>query len=733
MPLSSVRFKYLIAGLVTATVVLGAGTAGERVVIPHPSPPQNQVLYWLDADAGRWAVGLEGDRLGIGTLGNPVEDTGVAYRASVSGRLPKDLSGERFRWAEAGDGAFVLRSVDLSTGAETSREVGYRPLAWTPNGWIGVLGNQLVRHLDGQPDEVILSGFVQEFPGYLPEVRADDTGALVRYQDATAERLVLIEGGQTRELAVSSADPIGGEHLRALTLTPNSVVWSTVTWPELRVGHVHRQARSGGAVSRYQSEPVAGLAATDDAIAISSNQRQLINTSPRYLYRVYAHDGTAWRPITLPDSYPGYTGNDLLYGLGTDGSRFLAALGASNGNDAAVYGFDTGDATVVSTVPTEHPTVEDVVLNQGWHFTIGNAEVYRRKVSSALELGPLQRLSMPVQPGPGAISVSGPYVLRRDVVDEQSRFVLIEFPNFDNKPRILQGQALEGGPGATISGSYFLADHDVYRVDQPSDAQPLASLDAVDADLYGSRVVWSTPQGAVQVHELGRPSLGARTLLASGAAGPVAIYGNSVAWARSGGRITVVDQNTEKRRQVKISKDVKWIGLGESTLAWADQDDEVWVLNLRAGDSQPVKTGLGTPVALDAHQIAGSAGNGRTAVEPLPYGQDQKYRPRLISAQTPSAVNPGEAPWSPQFDFTADVTDAQLKIFRNGQLVRTLPGESVYGRVRILWWHGDYSDGRPAPAGNYTWTFSAESTTGQGSAVGIDGKSVVAGSLRLTR
>jgi hypothetical protein len=294
------------------------------------------------------------------------------------------------------------------------------------------------------------------------------------------------------------------------------------------------------------------------------------------------------------------------------------------------------------------------------------------------------------------------------------------------------------GLGVRQSGPYSVVGRRVYR----ADGALMLNLDSDPAprlDVFGPLVIYSTDDGRVRLRDLSRPKTSKNPLLLADAHcsancfAPVAIWGNTVAWARPDGLVAVRSLSSKKLRLVYTGS-MLGLRLGDGVMSWNNSiyDDDISVLNLNSAHSHPQALRL-RAAEVDDHLVAGLNLNLTMVVSRLPFSQTVKHRPRLIGVLAPATFEAGSESWDPQIDVTKPVNRARLALSRSGTVVRTLAGTAPDGSIRDLSWDGKTSTGAPAPAGVYTWKLTARANDGQGTLVAADGSSAATGTVTLVR
>jgi hypothetical protein len=668
------------------------------------------------------------------------------------------LTGDLLSWSEttyaAGntEAEYRVYREDLRTGATSSHPSADQPVAITPDGWLGWASGTLTRHVIGATSTAsttLLTGIASD-RGLT--VQADAAGAVLSYTQAAdpdhRAQVGLITFGQPGIDRLTSADPSEdydfGSNVTALS--PNSVVWETRPVAGDGTEYLHRRDRSGGAASTVAlaaGAHVVQLAATDDQIAVAGaiGERQLTVLT-----------GTAGRTVTLPAPI----GSDLH----AVGARFYLGSGAS----ILAFGADDQAPSKAAPVPPMPRQVVEVNLSAGqltYNDQSGSAEADEGTIWQL----PVARSASGITTGaeksfkPKVLAVSpeeeGPvlsFSAGRGVIQRPSG----EFQLLD---RNVVQHTLAGPEAARVqaSGPFTLLDDQLFGADGRR-VLSLAAEHPRGVDLFGPNVVYCTPAGAVRLRRLPIPALGFSLPgigdVGSDCAGPVAIWGSTVAWARSDGTIAV---RTLPATAVRVvgeagsgSGAVSELRLSEGALSWQAATGEspgTWVLELGSASSVPVAVDGLSSVTVDDHLLAGITALGAIELRSLPFGSSTSYPPRLIGLFAPASFAPGGSgrgsTWTPQFDVTKPVQSVQLtitqvsRVIRVGQkaaaprLVRVLHGTGANGSIRDLTWNGTDARGRRMPVGRYTWRLTATAADGEGALAGLDGHGTITGSITL--
>jgi hypothetical protein len=301
------------------------------------------------------------------------------------------------------------------------------------------------------------------------------------------------------------------------------------------------------------------------------------------------------------------------------------------------------------------------------------------------------------------------------------------------------------GYGVRQSGPYAVIGRRVYGADGAL-MLDLGADQAPRLDVFGPLVIYSTANGRIRLRDLSKPASAKNPLLLADADCPssclasVAIWGNTVAWARPDGRVavrTLASDGALTSARTRLVRTGSMIGLrlGDGVMSWNNSiyDESITVLNLNSPHSSPQALRL-RAAEVDDHLIAGLNLDLKAVVSRLPFGQRAKHRPRLIGVLAPAVFSPDDDPtWDPQIDVTKPVNTARLTLRRAGAVVRVLAGTGPDGSIRDISWDGQAADGTPAPAGVYTWRLTATANDHQGTLVAFDGTSPATGTVTLKR
>ncbi|MCD5316079.1 flagellar hook assembly protein FlgD [Kineosporia babensis] len=694
----------------------------------EPVVPGSVDLRLLDVSDGRLALARDGGSLLTGETGL-LREVGEHRQLAYAYAEINDLQGEVLRWSEAvGEQKFVLHTVNLSTGVRTAQRIDEAPMAWTPQGWIGLRDGTLTQH-EGETERVLFKGVPDDDLLFWPWAVSDGERTMLSYSpnDDVPLRVVLITDGGAQVETLGEVRGKSGELISGMALTPQSEVWIGSKYGKVTV---HRRDRTTG---RVADVPVPGLngedlptVAADDETIVVKEDRGFLGEGA--VGRLRRWDGSAWTTLKLAGS----TSEDIK-GLGgfalDDGSVYLSVSGAIDGA-AGVYRVDAdGQAQRVATAAGVRSVFAEMALSGG--------RLYFTERRAALPVAydvPLYSRTLLRTPG-GDLAGLGARAAEGPVTD---------YPDRKNRPTFsVSGDRIMVGPGRrelwssfigpsfvidrlkTVkqSGAYLLGSGKLYAANPArSDAVLTAQLDlkTQPADLFGPRVLWRTRAGRVLFRNVlnGRSS---RELVASGASGPVAIWRNRFAWLDERGRIGVRALAGGKTRYLAADS-VRTLSLSEQVLSWTDSGGGVHLLDLTRKNSQPVETGLRTPYQIDGDLLAGLDESGNIRVEQLPFS-DRNIPPRLISAVAPKTVGAGTE-WTAQFDVTGPVRQARLQIRRDGRVVRTLTGQGRHNLIEIDW-NARTSTGKKVKPGRYQFILKGVEPT--------EGRGTVRGVLRVTR
>jgi hypothetical protein len=733
----------LLGGLCIATPATGAADPGPAVTVPRIPVPADVAALRLLTASGQRIVAAEHTTYGYRVAQGP-RGSELSLLPSVGDGDPFALFGSSFAWTQdsydgdTGTSAWTLHRTDLDTGQSTTLDLPGAPVALTPDGWLSLDAETLVRHTPGSADVTLLTGVDSQ---RAFDVQADATGLVVSYgltgDGNDVNRIGLITFGRPGIEPLNDpghdVTPIG-----AFTwLGPDAIVWESSPRSATGARFIHRRARFGGAVTTVSLPPLtdtATLYANDDQLAILDGTHLRV------------HSAGTWTTVVLPG-----VPETVIPGP----SEFLASIGAT------VYSVSGGTVTAIASSPAVLALPGDVHLSAGsltysgiWGFESWDPQTALRRRSltrtptltlgTEQQYGPLLVTPLPSdwQPRDGdpdsapvsSVSAGRGVILKSDWQEAEllDRGVIRHFvPWYEPIARI------------RASGPYTLLDDQVFDADGRQ-VLNLAKAHPTAADLYGQDVVYCTSTGSVRHSRISVPVLNsgpsAPNEIGTGCSGQVAIWGTTVAWTGPGGTIEVttlpevtavgpIDSATIG--VIDAGPPVLGLRISEGALTWrtarlaTDHGDQL-VLDLRR-PSTPVRiSGLHT-VDVDDHLIAGVDDvTGEITVRPLPFGSTDPYRPRLIGVTSPSSFR---AHWIPQFDVTKPVGEVQLTLSRGRQVIRVLTGSGPDGSIRDLVWDGRDSQGRRVRAGTYRWQLSAKATDGEGTLTAADGINPVSGTI----
>ena len=771
--------------------------AGPAIAVPRPERDWSNVAL-LGASTDGIAVVQGVSRV---LTGNPLTYTGL----DVSETDSSEVRGHTLRWSQFQDGKpgqWVVHSRDLltatgtasTTATTTEAAVGAavgaatetylspaRPLAWTANGWITYSAGTLTRHVIGGTDQTLLTGLLSTPDEEADDVLvvADDDGAAVRYA-------TMVDGVRQQQVALIRFDRAGAEILETraekdefglgtVALSPNTVVWSTVG-PYYK-SFLHRRGRGGGPVSTI-AEPSAvqysldTLLVTDDQILASETVSHMSITETT----LWALKDRSWRDISVVGAAGQALSDSQFDTAAVLGSQFLVSMDGPP-TEAGVYVIGTGDGAPLALPGSDPVETNDVSLSAGlltytglalpgsrdWEYQT-SSPLWQRSIQAAAAtrepaFGPVstidENVAVPGSLSFGTVSETS-FSASRGVTHEPSSMGFPASYQWWDRGRRTRTLAV-AGDRTRVSGPFALLGRRLYRADGRR-LLDLRTANVVAADLFGDRVVDCERNGTVRLRRVPSPGLtggaGSSRLVGQKCAGQVAVWGATVAWARTDGTIAIRRLPATALRIVKPGgplatgsaqdEPAAALRLSEGALSWRTlatasstasagstaSPARSWLLNLRSPTSVPVlATGLHA-VVTDDHLMAGIDRTGTIQLGPLPFGASSRYRPRLVGLLSQAAFVRN---WVPQFDISKPVQSVTLTVTRGSEVVRTLTGTGPNGSIRDLSWNGRDDQGRLAPPGRYRWRLNAQATDGDGALIGPGGSASVTGTIRRNR
>jgi len=462
-------------------------------------------------------------------------------------------------------------------------------------------------------------------------------------------------------------------------------------------------------------------------------------------YLVPDSDRTRLRVVT------GETPHDLTVPKGSsgldffDGSYYTAAGGSAA--VAGVYRIDGDSPTRVATLPDwNYPIL-------AWDFSgsrlsyidqsqgdAANLPVWRRTVSGAdsLSLSAQSRLK------PRAAGVLGEFLPAtafsggRGVIGSQHNWNRWQLVDGNTVTAVVEQRPITTSRTPKVSGPYSLISGHVFR---PYGEVIYTEPAAVKRDdLYGSELVYGVKTGSKQsrIYLVDTETRHRRTIATLPCAGapPVSIWAGAVAWLSCDAATITVTSPDAATREFSTGYTAATGGgvrltLGEGTLGWV-AGKVAQVVDLTDPTSIPVTlAGVTRSLVLDDHRVArqlyaDSDPNGPLTVQTLPFDVTT-YRPRLLGTLARLAFTPdGDHhvdTWSPQFDVTKPLDQAQLRITsaKDGHLVRVLNTTATDGSVRGLTWDGRSDQGAKPRIGIYRWQLTGTAADGDGALAAVSG------------
>ncbi|KQZ88565.1 hypothetical protein ASD62_03795 [Phycicoccus sp. Root563] len=645
-------------------------------------------------------------------------------------------------WASSGtklysvDGATnQLTRLDPLTGAKTSELLRDGALDFVSD------DGYLLGQYDSVQD-VLYSEYVQSGVVYRHD-RATDTSpcaldatAIIFCQDKT-----LADGSRT--LTITSVPPKGGAATVLgtvpmvgsrphINVTPSSVV--LLAWDYATTATVYRFSRSGGALSKVTvptpDYPV--WAANDTATLVNSPLPHLITGNT--VSSVPVPSGVALGYIAAGPSgfkvWGSGVGVSGLYAVSTTGAvgPRVASPAVSVGptflhlNAGRLWGADQRqDAVRLGAAP-------ETVWSRALTSPVGSESVFPAKAAFwyGFDFATAGRTYLETglgSPAPDAYDVT--------------------FFDGQTKTYMAHGSGIIAASGPYVGLLNYGAGPSAYTI-RRADGALLATLPdgSSSVALFGSRLLYSY-SGKLYIRDLSAAtsatnpkSLG----MWSDTAGAVSMWGDRLAYfdgasaikvrdARTG---TVTGSLTAQPDTLKVDDGIVVFNEGSTLKAW----------NGVSGSAPVVITTDSDPFAWDVEgaKVAWVGNSDQQArVGSLPATLNAgKSKPRLLGLMgLPSVFAPNvsgqSTTWSPQIDLTKNLSSWSLVIKNSaGTAVRTLTGgTTTNASIRSAIWDGKSGAGVLQPNGSYTWTLTGVASDGSGSPVGIDGTSVIAGSLRM--
>ncbi|GAB3252188.1 hypothetical protein GCM10027456_26720 [Kineosporia babensis] len=734
--------------LVVLLVALAVPASAAADVNVAPQVPEVVRTRLLGVSQGQFVVLRDERTVLVGGAGQSWREAGPAKPLDTDVVPATDVRNGQLRWVEQirgwnGAERSVLHTFDLGSGAAGELSSDEVFVAWTPQGWLGRDGGVLREHRAGGDDRVVLSGFDSEA---LVRAVSDGPRTLVSAtwgkQPDAVRRLVLVSDRGT-EVVQELPDTDGvGAAFGGLVLTPDSIAWSTHN-RYVEKDRVFRR-RTGLPIEEQPEASGFLSAATDDRmLTVSSYLRKWMGGPPYVVSQVSVGGQGSWGRLQFPGRMPTDDPLSDLSGPFVDGQDIYFGLGGDLVDRAGVYRVTEGRrAERVADWPARRGTFTDLALSNGLLlYTVRDPNVAgdektlikARKVlrDSSGTPGDLAGLwgfddppglTRPASGAPDSVAAFGTNFLLRGTSEGRSVYRRAYLPFGALYQSFVQGSASANYTSMKASGAFNLTQGRLYA---PDTTQPLFFTKTRHTDLFGSRLVWATPAGAVMTRDASSEN-GSQRLVESGAAGPVAIWGSRYAWLDRSGTISVADLFVQGVRRIPAATEVHDLRLNEDTLSWSS-GEKVYLLNLSEPQAEPEISELGHPYEIDGNLIAGVTAAGDLSVRRLPFdtGRD---RPLLVETTTSPSV-PGGADWMLRGSVTKPLSQARLRIRFRGKTIRTI-AQRPDGLEVAFRWDGRSGSGRAARRGEYQWVLDGDSADGK--LRSVEGRERVTGVVKVT-
>lgn len=664
-----------------------------------------------------------------------------------------------------------LHRTDLVTGADVVVPVPAVPLGYTGDGWLTWVEKDkslvLVDFATGARTTLIsnIIGFdnwAADRDGLLIQSLGPDTGGL---RDYHLDLVTFAKGSAPLkvERLADSKDFIG-----SVGMSADTVAWLV---HDIDVAHPVRialRARSGGPVSEYH-----------ETTLYIDNFQPLAVGSGRVAYSVGEPAGSFLRVVTAGTGGAAATAVNLplphvgRYVFASAGGEFVTAVSGPPAI-AGIYRTDGDSVHRVAIVATPQIGTRALAFSDNRLYYADQSDppaggptgpglsVWSRTVSGmttpvlssetiypqrASRLRDIPERSISFSAGRGSIGSPDPDVYQWVFLDRGK----VTGRATQSRPDESDESGLINDIHPVTSGPYTLVRGKVYRPDgtlifvRPGEG----SIQSAQDDIYGNRLIYSlwddhANTDTVWLRDLSKPKSSSNPKkLASYKCGaacplPVAIWGDTAAWASDATHLVIRTLSSGRIRKVATGKGIDELTLGEGTLAWQAPASVTRLLDLSSATSKPVSlAGQGSTIALDDHYLARrvNATSG-VVVYRLPFGK--AHKPRLYGTLAPAGFTPngdGKADtWSLAVDATKPLTGVTLKIegAKSGKVFRTLTGTGPDGSVRDLVWDGRTQAGKALGVGSLRWVLTARAVDSEGALVAVNGSSTITGTLKIT-